>query len=333
MRKIRLNILCFVCALILLSVSVAAAYPSSEYTIPEGSVLLTGEYIGEKNGWDGTEGTGCKAAFDGDIHTYYDPTIGANTDYYTGIKLSEPYFLTQICIMPRENFNDRFEGAMIQGSNDGKKWNTLWQSNSAASSWGWQVVTTELFKTNPEEPAHDWFITVTDFKNNTGYTYYRYCNDRNHGDVAEIELYGYSIAPGEDPVLASASKLNNITVQFETCGGEISAFYPITVQFGENYPEIEYVPVREGYVFDGWYTSMNGGKRVDSDTEVTDPSRHTLYAHWIAEDEYALSVTDESITEEDTEEVFSDIQGACITISIAFVLAAAVAIIAFRKKN
>lgn len=313
MRKICLNILCFVCALILLSVSVVAAYPSSGQQIPDGSVILKGEYIGEKNGWDGTEGTGRKSAFDGDIHTYYDPTIGANTDYYTGIKLSETYYLTKVCIMPRENFNDRFDGAMIQGSNDGKKWNTLWQSNSAASSWDWQV--------------------ITEFKYNTGYTYYRYCNDRNHGDVAEIELYGYSIAPGEDPALASASKLNNVTVQFETCGGEISSFFPITVQFGENYPEIEYVPKRDGYVFDGWYTSMYGGKRVDSDTEVTDPSRHTLYAHWIAEDEYALSMPDENSVEEDTESAFTDIQGFCITLSIAFVLAAAVAIISFRRKN
>ena len=74
--------------------------------------------------------------------------------------------------MPRWDFPDRFDGAMIQGSNDGEKWTTLWQSSEGLGSAEWQV--------------------IKKFKNNTGYTYYRYCNDRSHGDVAEVELYGYA---------------------------------------------------------------------------------------------------------------------------------------------
>lgn len=312
MRKVCLNILCLISALIFFSVGVMAAYPSSGQEIPEGSVILKGDCIGEKNGWDGTESTGRSSAFDGDIYTYYDPSIGANVDYYTGIRLSEPYVLTKVCIMPRENFNDRFDGAMIQGSNDGKKWRTLWQSESEASSWDWQV--------------------ITDFKNNTGYTYYRYCNDRNHGDVAEVELYGYSGTTGEDPALASATGLNEVTVQFDTCGGDFSAFFPITVHFGENYPEIDYIPVRDGYVFTGWYTSKDGGKLVDAETVVTDPSRHILYAHWITEAEAISRQAAENAEPEDPDD-FTDIQGFCVTLSITLVLAAVVAVIALKNKN
>ena len=32
--------------------------------------------------------------------------------------------------------------------------------------------------------------------------------------------------------------------------------------------------------FDGWYTSRTGGSHVSSYTKVTNPSAHTLYAHW-----------------------------------------------------
>lgn len=38
-------------------------------------------------------------------------------------------------------------------------------------------------------------------------------------------------------------------------------------------------PKRDGYVFDGWYTSKSGGKKVDSSTPAYDRSLN-LYAHW-----------------------------------------------------
>lgn len=37
---------------------------------------------------------------------------------------------------------------------------------------------------------------------------------------------------------------------------------------------------RDGYVFDGWYSKLNGGKKVDEDTIVLENNDHTLYAHW-----------------------------------------------------
>ena len=59
---------------------------------------------------------------------------------------------------------------MIQGSNDGENWTTLWTSDTTG--------------TYPD------YYTVTEFENNTGYSQFRYYNETNHGDVAEVEFYG-----------------------------------------------------------------------------------------------------------------------------------------------
>ena len=37
-------------------------------------------------------------------------------------------------------------------------------------------------------------------------------------------------------------------------------------------------PVREGYLFDGWFTEPDGGKEVTTDTRFTSDTK--LYAHW-----------------------------------------------------
>ena len=43
---------------------------------------------------------------------------------------------------------------------------------------------------------------------------------------------------------------------------------------------VDYVPVKEGYEFQGWYTSLEGGKQVLPTTKMTIPRDHSLYAHW-----------------------------------------------------
>ena len=76
---------------------------------------------------------------------------------------------------------------MIQGSNDGENWTTLWTSDAEA------VSTTE-------------YAVITDLQNNTGYRYYRYFNETSHGDVAEVEFYRAGAAPAAAaaPVAAAA---------------------------------------------------------------------------------------------------------------------------------
>ena len=43
-------------------------------------------------------------------------------------------------------------------------------------------------------------------------------------------------------------------------------------------PELPADPVREGYLFDGWFTEPDGGKKVTVDTQFTSDTE--LYAHW-----------------------------------------------------
>ena len=60
-----------------------------------------------------------------------------------------------------------------------------------------------------------------------------------------------------------------------------SGCYYDSVVAGSPYGEM-CVPVRSGYSFNGWYTSISGGNKVTSSTIVTSTTAHTLYAHWTA---------------------------------------------------
>jgi len=124
--------------------------------------------IGNAEGWGGNAAAGAAAAFDGDVATFFDP-LGVG-DGFCGIDAGESYILDKVVIMSRADWNARFKGAMIQGSNDGANWTTLWTSEGEG--------------TNP-----DWY-TVTEFENNIGFSQFRYFNTTEHGDVAEVEFYG-----------------------------------------------------------------------------------------------------------------------------------------------
>lgn len=76
------------------------------------------------------------------------------------------------------------------------------------------------------------------------------------------------------------------TVTFNANGGTT----PTTsknVTYGSTYGTLP-TPTRDGYGFDGWYTSASGGTKVTSSSQVTITAAQTLYAHWIA-DVYTVS--------------------------------------------
>lgn len=161
--------------------SLSTNYPSSGIAPKEGHII-TGDLIGLETGWGGNPDAGRHAAFDGDANTFFDPN--GTGDGYCGIDAGEPFILTEIHILPRNGYLDRFLGAEIQGSNDGENWTSLWYSDDAASAWEWQVITADMIE------------------NNTGWRYFRYFNEISHGDVAEVELYGYSVSGNAEAKLA-----------------------------------------------------------------------------------------------------------------------------------
>ena len=155
-------------------VPAAPTYPASG---TEGNAIV-GTVIGNETGWGDNAAAGAAAAFDGDIATFFDP-LGVG-DGFCGIDAGESYILDKVVILSRADWNARFPGAMIQGSNDGENWTTLW--------------TSDVEGTNPD------YYTVTEFENNTGYSQFRYFNETEHGDVAEVEFYGHPGKIEEAPV-------------------------------------------------------------------------------------------------------------------------------------
>ena len=143
----------------------AASYPASG----ESGNAMIGKVIGNETGWDGTAASGAASAFDGIAATFFDP-LGVG-DGYCGMEFDEPYILEKVAILSRSGWLDRFEGATIEGSNDGENWEELWCSDSAA-------------------PSETEYNIVTEFENNYGYKMFRYVNYTKHGDVAEVEFYG-----------------------------------------------------------------------------------------------------------------------------------------------
>lgn len=73
-------------------------------------------------------------------------------------------------------------------------------------------------------------------------------------------------------------KSSTCTVMFNANGGVCSTSSK-TVNVGSTYG-IMPTPTRDGYTFDGWFTSASGGTLVTSASAVTSSGALTLYAHW-----------------------------------------------------
>lgn len=180
------------------SLSVYAAYPASLGNgcfKPEVGELIEGTYIGTTS-FSGGSGDAYDKAWDGDLYTYFDPQTGATASCYTGIEAYEAYVVTEVRILPREGWLDRFEGAEIQGSNDGEEWETIWKSEIPAKEWKYHTYTGTRIDC-PEE----------------GYTMFRYINQYTHGDVAEIELYGTPVSAEDIEALAAESAAESEELQ------------------------------------------------------------------------------------------------------------------------
>ena len=179
-------------ALLVLGSAPAAAV---ELAPPAEGALMSGQIIGAEVGWDNNPDTGRAAAFDGDLDTFFDPAEANNPAYFVGMRMPEAYILTEIRIHPRGDQLGRFNGASIWGFTgdtfDPSTATQIWVSGAAADSAEWHVI-----------PASD-FIPGT----NTGFTSFAYFNQVEHGDVAEIQLFGFAGGAGGDaPAPAAAAE-------------------------------------------------------------------------------------------------------------------------------
>ena len=81
-----------------------------------------------------------------------------------------------------------------------------------------------------------------------------------------------------DQTLYAHWDANSYTISFNANGGSVSQTSK-TVTYGSTYGTLP-TPTRNGYTFDGWYTSATGGTRITSSTTVSIAGNDTLYAHW-----------------------------------------------------
>lgn len=94
-----------------------------------------------------------------------------------------------------------------------------------------------------------------------------YTPDSSHAVNQIITLYAHWTA-------------NTYTVTFDPNGGTVTPTLE-SVTYDSAYGNLP-IPVRIGYTFNGWYTGIEGGSKVESTTTVKITSNQTLYAHWTA---------------------------------------------------
>lgn len=96
--------------------------------------------------------------------------------------------------------------------------------------------------------------------------------------IAELN-YGYIWEDGSEGSYSLNCEIQapTLNVTYDTDGG--SGCTKETVKYGDSYGNL-CNPVKTGYTFNGWYTKLINGNKIESTTKVDNYLDHTLYAHW-----------------------------------------------------
>ncbi len=195
--------------------------PVKDGEIIKGTVVSSYSDTGEHCWNNGTDNASC--AFDGDTTTFFDPYIGGNGEHtfsWCGLLLDQPYELTEIRICNRSGQEKRISGAAIQGSNDnGETWHNIVYVDPAI--YGKSGLLTNDYHVFTPQPVQEYIDanlqymdeSLADFSvywvGTGSYSLYRYVAiESEHGDCAEIELYGHPKAAyvGEEKQIVTAEK-------------------------------------------------------------------------------------------------------------------------------
>lgn len=105
-----------------------------------------------------------------------------------------------------------------------------------------------------------------------------------------IEASAINIGGGKEVTFLGAKTvtITQPTVYFNSCGG--SECDPVKVDNMQKYGSLP-TATRPGYIFDGWYTEVEGGEKITEEDEVLLTDNQTLYAHWIKDNVPELSVS------------------------------------------
>ena len=165
---------------------------------------LTGTVIGTTGSWNNNSNTTRKAAFDGDLTTYFD--AAQSNGAWTGLDLGSDNdaVVTEIRFCPRKGFASRMNGGRFQG---------------AATRAFTNAVT---LYTIAEDPAEATMTSVT-IEEPTAFRYLRYIGpDGGNCNVAEVQFFGRkATATGIHSVETGDSNPETSAV-YDLCGRRVS---------------------------------------------------------------------------------------------------------------
>ncbi len=180
------------------------ASPADGWPACTTGTLLTGTVItGNLDGVTCTPGNYAYHAFDGDVATIFE-NFEMSPRSYVGLILDQAYELTEVRIKPSATHPaDRLFGTLLQGSNDGINWQTIFYFRQDATSTDYHIFAPQPITDQGYIDAgygnrsdNSFFWVAKD----VSYSMYRITNPGNGllNAYAEIELYG---VPKEATVL------------------------------------------------------------------------------------------------------------------------------------
>ena len=141
-------------------------------------------------------------------------------------------------------------------------------------------LTNTTYTSNVTLYAH-WFSYYTlPTTDNPGYSCKWEKDNVKYNQGAQVSIDG-------DSIFYDICDANKYTVTFDGNGGTVSSESK-TVTYDESYGELPTATrtldenTNISYVFEGWYTSANGGEKVESTTKYKVAGNQTLYAHWLS---------------------------------------------------
>jgi len=128
-------------------------------------------------------------------------------------------------------------------------------------------------------------ITKITVPSRTGYTFGGYYTAVNGGGTQYINASGAFVNNPHTALKANTTlyakwTVNTYTVTYNQNGGTGVSPTSNTVTYGAKYKLPTTNPTKTGYTFAGWFTALDGGTQVTTNTTLTNASNHSIYAHW-----------------------------------------------------
>lgn len=112
-----------------------------------------------------------------------------------------------------------------------------------------------------------------------GYTFLGWSTNKN--ETKEEYKKGSNFTTENNTTLYAVWKANTYIGTFDANGGTNGNYENSKeFNFGEKYNIDSYIPTKDGYKFDGWYSAKSGGTKFSENWIWTATSNYTFYAHW-----------------------------------------------------